>query len=201
MVQETTGSETTHEPPVVEEAAGSAAAATTDEERDRLASKVVDRFSLWSAAGGLIPLPFVDVAAVSSVQLLMLRRLSAIYGVPFSKNLGKSFIASLAGSVAPAGAAFGAASALKAVPALGVAVGMVTMTTIAAGATYIMGKVFIKHFQSGGTLLDFNPPDYREFIKAQQEKLSSESAPTPVVAQPAPSKRSASRKGAAATRA
>jgi hypothetical protein len=32
--------------------------------------------------------------------------------------------------------------------------------------------VFIQHFASGGTLLDFNPPDYREFIKAQKEKLS-----------------------------
>jgi hypothetical protein len=27
---------------------------------------------------------------------------------------------------------------------------------------------FIQHFASGGTLLDFNPPDYREFIKAQK---------------------------------
>jgi hypothetical protein len=32
--------------------------------------------------------------------------------------------------------------------------------------------VFIQHFASGGTLLDFNPPDYREFIKAQKEKLN-----------------------------
>src|SRR5271165_4890921 len=31
-----------------------------------------------------------------------------------------------------------------------------------------IGKVFIKHFASGGTLLDFNPPDYREFIKKQR---------------------------------
>ena len=32
-----------------------------------------------------------------------------------------------------------------------------------------LGKVFIQHFASGGTLLNFNPPDYREFIKAQKE--------------------------------
>jgi hypothetical protein len=36
--------------------------------------------------------------------------------------------------------------------------------------------VFIQHFASGGTLLDFNPPDYREFIKAQQEKLVGKSS-------------------------
>ena len=53
------------------------------------------------------------------------------------------------------------------------------MPVISAGATYIIGKVFIQHFASGGTLLDFNPPDYREFIKAQKEKLSGRSAAAP----------------------
>ena len=55
----------------------------TDERRDELASEVVDRFSLWSGAAGLIPVPIADMAAVGGVQLLMLRRLSEIYGVPF----------------------------------------------------------------------------------------------------------------------
>jgi hypothetical protein len=40
----------------------------------------------------------------------------------------------------------------------------------------VIGKVFIQHFASGGTLLDFNPPDYREFIKAQQERWSRRSS-------------------------
>jgi uncharacterized protein DUF697 len=46
--------------------------------------------SLWSGAAGFIPLPLVDIAAVWGVQLQMLRRLSEIYGVPFSENRGKS---------------------------------------------------------------------------------------------------------------
>jgi hypothetical protein len=50
------------------------------------------------------------------------------------------------------------------------------MPALSAGATYIIGKVFIQHFASGGTLLDFNPPDYREFIKAQREKFSNRGA-------------------------
>src|SRR3954447_7005968 len=77
----------------------------TDERRDEMAAQVVDRFSLWSSAAGLIPLPLVDVMAVGGVQLLMLRRLSEIYGVPFSDNRGKALIASLAGSVLPASTA------------------------------------------------------------------------------------------------
>jgi len=31
----------------------------------------------------------------------------------------------------------------------------------------------MKHFASGGTLLDFDPPDYKEFIKEQQAKVAN----------------------------
>lgn len=174
----------------------------TDERRDELASQVVDRFSLWSGAAGLIPVPLVDVAAVGGVQLLMLRRLSEIYGVPFSENQGKSIIASVAGAVLPASTATSSAmivgSLVKGLPGIGWAVGALSMPVLSAGATYVIGKVFIQHFASGGTLLDFNPPDYREFIKAQKEKFSARPTTPPAAAQPGPAARSASTKGAAA---
>jgi hypothetical protein len=47
------------------------------------------------------------------------------------------------------------------------------MPVLSAGATYAIGKAFIQHFASGGTLLDFNPPDYRDFVKAQKERWDS----------------------------
>ena len=171
--------------------------AMTDERRDEAASKLVDRFSLWSGAAGLVPIPLVDIAAVGGVQLQMLRRLSEIYGVPFSDNLGKSVIASLAGSVIPASTAVGVGSFMKALPGVGTAIGAITMPVVSAGATYLIGKVFIQHFASGGTLLDFNPPDYREFIKAQKEKLTGRSAAAPPAGASTPSARPASTKGAA----
>jgi uncharacterized protein (DUF697 family) len=147
----------------------------TDAERDEQASQLVDRLSLWSGAAGLIPIPLVDMVAVGGVQLHMLRRLSEIYGVPFSENRGKSVLASVAGAVIPASTAtttaMGAGSFMKGLPGFGTAIGALTMPVVSAGATWIIGKVFMQHFASGGTLLDFNPPDYREFIKAQREKL------------------------------
>jgi uncharacterized protein (DUF697 family) len=99
----------------------------------------------------------------------MLRRISKIYGVAFSENRGKVLIAGLAGSMIPATSGIGAASALKAVPILGLAVSAFVMPVLSAGATFAIGKAFIQHFASGGTLLDFNPPDYREFIKAHKD--------------------------------
>ena len=174
--------------------------AETTRPREERALEVVNRFSLWSGAAGFIPIPLVDVATVAGVQLMMLRRLSEIYDVPFSENRGKSVIASLAGSVLPASTATTGAmtvgSLVKAVPAIGWAVGAVTMPALSAGATYVIGKVFIQHFASGGTLLDFDLPDYREFIKVQKEKLKGSGAAADS-AQPGPTAQSASEKAAA----
>jgi uncharacterized protein (DUF697 family) len=148
----------------------------TSENREQVASKLVDRFAIWSGVAGLVPLPVVDVLAVGGLQLQMLRRLSQIYGVEFSENRGKALIAALAGCMIPATSGMGAASALKAVPVLNILAAGFVMPVLSAGATFAIGKAFIQHFESGGTLLDFNPPDYREFVKAQKEMWESRSA-------------------------
>ena len=180
MTQETTGSEAAA---AKESGVPTVPAATemTDAARDELASQLVDRLALWSGAAGLIPVPVVDLAAVGGVQLYMLRRLAEIYGVPFSENRGKSVLASLAGAVIPFTTATTVGGLAKFFPVIGTAIGQLTMAGVSAPATWVIGKVFIQHFASGGTLLDFNPPDYREFIKAQREKLGIRSrtvAPT-----------------------
>ena len=139
------------------------------EPRDEVASRLVDRFAIWSGVAGLIPMPFVDAAAVGGVQVQMLRRVSQIYEVPFSENRGKALIAALAGALLPSTSTIGIYSTVKAVPFLGTIVGGLAMPVLSAGATYAIGQAFIKHFESGGTLLDFNPPDYRELVKSQRE--------------------------------
>jgi uncharacterized protein (DUF697 family) len=142
-------------------------------------SQLVDRLSLWSGAAGLIPVPLVDMAAVGGVQLHMLRRLSEIYGIPFSENWGKSIVTSLAGAIAPASVATATGSLMKGLPGIGTAIGALTMPIASAGTTWVIGKVFIQHFASGGTLLNFNPPDYREFIKDQKAKFAARSSAVP----------------------
>ena len=113
-------------------------------------------------------MPFLDLAAVGGVQIQMLRRISRIYGVPFSENRGKALIVGLAGAMIPASSGIGAASLMKSVPIVGTAISAVAMPALSAGATYAIGMAFIQHFASGGTLLDFDPAKYREFIKAQR---------------------------------
>jgi CRP-like cAMP-binding protein/uncharacterized protein (DUF697 family) len=146
------------------------------------AVKVVERFSLWSGIAGFIPLPLVDLAAVGGVQIQMLRRISRIYSVPFSENRGKALIVSLAGSTIPVSSGMGAASITKSVPVVGTAVSVVVMPALSAGATYAIGMAFIQHFASGGTLLDFNPAQYREFINAQKAAWRGRARAAPAAA-------------------
>jgi len=145
------------------------------------AAKLVERFALWSGIAGLLPIPFVDLAAVGGLQLQMLRRISQIYDVAFSENRGKALVASLAGSMLPASGAIGVASLMKGLPILGTTVSSLTMPALSMGATYAIGLAFIQHFSSGGTLLDFDPPNYREFIRAHSDAWNarSKAAPTP----------------------
>jgi uncharacterized protein (DUF697 family) len=205
MAQDASGAATGDTPTPGSGAESSAGTETTDARRDEQAAQLVDRFSMWAAAAGLIPVPFVDIAAVGGLQLQMLRRLSEIYGVPFSENRGKSIIASLAGAVLPASTAtttaMGVTSALKVLPGVGTAVSALTMSAVSAGATWVIGKVFIQHFASGGTLLDFNPPDYREFIKSQKEKWNARSGAAASTGSQAASAGAASSGGTTATNA
>lgn len=149
---------------------------TAPENREEEASKLVSRFAIWSGVAGLIPVPVVDTVAVGGLQLQMVRRISQIFDVRFSENRGKALIASLVGAMVPASSSIGAASMLKFVPVVGMLTSAFVMPVLSAGATYAIGKAFIQHFASGGTLLDFNPPDYREFVKAQKEMWDSRSA-------------------------
>jgi uncharacterized protein (DUF697 family) len=145
------------------------------EPRDEMASKLVDRFAIWSGVAGLVPVPVIDLLAVGGLQLQMLRRLSQIYEVPFAENRGKALIAALTGALVPTTSGIGAFSLLKAVPIVGTIVGGFVTPVLSAGATYAIGKAFIQHFESGGTLLDFNPPDYREFVKSHKDMWDSRS--------------------------
>ena len=155
--------------------AGATAAAPNGDRRLH-AAKVVDRFSFWSGVAGLLPIPFVDLAAVAAVQIQMLRVISQIYDVPFSENRGKAVVAGIFGTVIPVSTGVGMASVVKTIPIAGTAVGALATPALAVAATYAIGKVFIQHFASGGTLLDFEPPNYREFISRElQSRLGRSS--------------------------
>jgi hypothetical protein len=44
------------------------------------------------------------------------------------------------------------------------------MPAFGAAATYAVGQVFIQHFESGGTFLDFDPDKVREHFRQEFDR-------------------------------
>jgi len=140
------------------------------EERLAISSKTISNHSVGAAAVGLIPVPAVDFVGLTALQLNLLRRLSQIYEVPFSQDLGKKAIGALAAGFTPMALSAPLASAVKAVPMIGSTLGGLAMSAVAGASTYAVGKVFQQHFDSGGTFLNFNPAAVRAYYREQFEK-------------------------------
>ena len=147
------------------------AAAEQDLElRSSQASNLIRKHVIAAMGASLVPVPLFDLVALSGVQLKMLHSLAKLYEVPFSKNLGKSSIASLLGGVMPTSTAMTLASLAKAVPGLGTATGVITVSVLGGATTYALGSVFVQHFESGGTLLDFDAKKMRAYFSNKLEE-------------------------------
>ncbi|MFH1539622.1 MAG: YcjF family protein [bacterium] len=142
----------------------------SDSERTQRANNIVKNRVLWSVGAGLVPIPLLDLVALTGLQLDMIRVLAKLYNIPFRKDLAKSIISSLVGGVVPVAMAPGVASIIKVIPLVGLTTGVVTMSIVGGAFTYAVGKVFILHFEAGGTFLDFNPEKMKEYFKEQYKE-------------------------------
>jgi len=148
------------------------------------AKKIVGRYAKWTAGAGLIPVPLLDIATISGLQIKLLADLSKLYGLPFAKERARVLVASLLGSILPNTLAVGslavAGTVIKTVPVIGTIVGMAALPAFAYAATKAIGAIFIAHFEAGGTLLDFDAEETREFFKKEWEAQAA-SKDVPVV--------------------
>jgi uncharacterized protein (DUF697 family) len=123
-----------------------------------------------SMAIAMIPLPLLDLVAISSIRLKMLGALAKLYQVEFSQNLGQSLTSTLLGGVMPLYLIKPMASVVKMIPFIGQATGIVTLSVLEGAATYAIGKVFARHFESGGTLRDFDPKKAKKSFATEFKK-------------------------------
>jgi uncharacterized protein (DUF697 family) len=135
-------------------------------DRSKKANSIIKNHMIWSMGAGFIPVPIVDFFAVSAIQLDMIRQLCKIYDLDFKETEGKAFITALTG----AGLARLGARAVKFIPGIGSVIGGVTLAVLSGGSTYALGEVFKKHFETGGTFLDFDPGRLRKYYNEKFEK-------------------------------
>ena len=136
-------------------------------ERDKHAESIIRNHVIFSMGAGIIPMPVVDVLAVSASQLDMIRQLCKVYDLDFSETQGKAIVSSLTTATL---ARMGAGSLAKMIPIVGSFVGGVTNSLLAGASTYALGQVFKVHFETGGTILDFDTDRLKKMYKEQFEK-------------------------------
>jgi uncharacterized protein (DUF697 family) len=121
------------------------------------AAVIVQEHAALAMVSSLVPIPFVEFAAVSAIHLDMIEALTREFGVDFRPDKAKAFIAAiLSGYASRYLGSLLAGSLAKFFPGLGSIVSLVTLPSVAGSLTYALGRVFVRHFEMGGSLLDFD---------------------------------------------
>ena len=135
------------------------------------AYRTVKNYMWFSMGAGLIPIPFLDLAAISGLQLKMISDLCKQYDVPFKEQDGKAIIAALLGYIVPESLSRGmVGSLIKTVPLVGAIAGGLTMSMFTGASTYTIGSIFTRHLESGGTLLDMDLKSIGDEVQEEFEQ-------------------------------
>jgi uncharacterized protein (DUF697 family) len=135
------------------------------------AARIISSAAKWSAAAGVIPLPFIDLVALAAVQTRMLSDLSKLYTHDFGSEIAHSVVSVLLGTLVPGVVTGGlVGSSIKFAPVTGSIAGGISMALFGAAATYAIGKVFVSHLNGGGTPFSFNAKAVEQDLKAEFSK-------------------------------
>jgi len=143
---------------------GATSTGASDSPTSKEADEIVKRYMLAALGVGFISLPVLDMAALMAIQLALLSRLARLYKVDFSHQRGKSVIASLVGgSTSTLASVASTGFILRLVSVPGWIVCAMCMSLFAGASIYAIGRVFVQHFDSGGTFLTFDPDRVRQY--------------------------------------
>lgn len=143
------------------------------------AKAIIQRNVMWSLGAGVVPIPVVDIIAITGVQVNMMKELSELYRKEgFKPKKAKSVVYALLVSLGSVGVgSMVGASLAKLLPAIGTTLGIISVPIVAGAFTHAVGKVFLMHLESGGTLDDFEPSDYEVTFQREYRDAEVPSAP------------------------
>lgn len=144
-------------------------ATLTADVQEMTANSIVKNHIITSIGLGLVPVPLVDVSALTAVQISLLRSLSSHYGVRVGERDLKPVLYSLVAGAMPVMTIAGLSSVAKLLPGIGTLAGSASLSVLAGAITYAIGQTFILHFEAGGTLETFDPKPVRAFFRRELE--------------------------------
>lgn len=120
---------------------------------------------------GMIPSFAIEIAGVTGIEVKMIRDLALIYEFPVPQKLvAYKILISVIGSVLPFYFAARMRSAVKGVPLIGHILYAGFLSATNGAAVYAVGKIFQKHYESGGTFLSGSRPTLRAYFKDKYEE-------------------------------
>jgi uncharacterized protein (DUF697 family) len=112
--------------------------------------EAIIRHRVYASMGiGLLPLPVIDLAALTTIQMEMIYRLGKRYGYTFNRDWLRKSISFLLGSLTPVLLADGFSGLLGYIPLIGSALSPLAGTISFGAATYVVGIAFNRRFASG----------------------------------------------------
>jgi uncharacterized protein (DUF697 family) len=120
--------------------------------------QIVYRYMAASAGAALIPVVPLDVVVLAGIHVSLIKRLCDHYDVAFSEHTARNLLIAVVGSIIPG--AIGSVMGRKILGMMPTATGVLGWTLMSASSavfSYGIGKLFIHHFEAGGTLLSFDP--------------------------------------------
>jgi uncharacterized protein (DUF697 family) len=145
-------------------------AETSIANREEGGQAIVTTHVVASMSLGLLPIPLFDIVALTGAQLNMLGSLSRHYEVEFKEKIAKAALNSLITGATPTLTVMGFSSILKIIPGVGSVAGGVSISVLSGAMIHASGQVFIRHFEAGGTLDDFDSKEWLDYFKEQLER-------------------------------
>ena len=123
-----------------------------DNEIKKDPDEIIKSHVIFSMTAGAIPIPLADIAAVTAIQVDMIKQLAQFYGADFDQNKGKTIVSAVTGATA---ARIGA-SIVKSIPGVGTLIGIGMQMILSGASTYALGHLFKNHFSKSGTMLNIS---------------------------------------------
>lgn len=124
--------------------------------KDAEAEAIIRKQMGLAMLGGLIPIPLVDLTAVTAVQLDMLKQLARVYRVELDAKSARAFVTSLTSALAGNMLARIGASLVKTIPGVGSVGGGIAQVALTGAATYSVGRLFKRLFREDRPLDDLD---------------------------------------------
>lgn len=138
------------------------------------AERIVGHFALGSLSALLVPTLLGEWVLLPAIQLTLIHKLCKLYGQKFVVNAAKAKIGIFLSWLLVLSTADSFGIILQHIPIIGTSWRRISTALIGSASTYAIGKVFILHFESGGTLLSLDPETIRNYYFEQLEKARKE---------------------------